>query len=66
MSDWTPPPGTKIVMPSLLVTNAKFKPTRGSDVQATWRKQGWVPPSASLPTPPPEKFIEPKPLRRVR
>jgi len=27
-------------------------------VQETWRKQGWVPPSASLPPPPPEKFIE--------
>jgi hypothetical protein len=64
MTHWTPPPGTKIVMPSLLVTNAKFKPSRGSDVQETWRKQGWVPPSASLPPPPPEKVIEP--LRRVR
>ena len=32
MSNWTPPPGTKIVMPSVLITNAKFVPTRGSDV----------------------------------
>ena len=64
MSNWTHPPGTKIVMPSVLITNAKFVPTRGSDVQATWRKQGWTAPSAGLPPPPPEKVVEP--LRRVR
>jgi hypothetical protein len=43
MSKWTPPAGTKIVMPSVLITSPEFVPTRGSDVQATWRKHGWKP-----------------------
>jgi len=30
----------------------------GSDVQALWRKHGWVPPSESMTPPPPEKYIE--------
>ena len=66
MSNWTPPPGTKITKPWVNVDHPRYKWTTGADVQETWRKQGWVPPSVSLPTPPPEKFIEPKPLRRVR
>ena len=65
MSDWTPPPGTKVTRPWINVDHPRYKWTTGADVQATWRKQGWVAPSASLPPPPPEKFIEPKPLRRV-
>jgi hypothetical protein len=43
MSKWTPPAGTKIVMPSILITSSEFVPTRGADVQATWRKRGWKP-----------------------
>jgi hypothetical protein len=43
MSKWTPPAGTKIVMPSILITSPEFVPTRGADVQATWRKRGWKP-----------------------
>lgn len=30
-----------------------FKWTSGADVQATWRKHGWVPPSESMTPPPP-------------
>jgi hypothetical protein len=66
MSDWTPPPGTKITQPWINADDPRYKWTTGADVQETWRKQGWVPPSAALPPPPPEKFIEIKPLRRVR
>jgi hypothetical protein len=41
--NWTPPSGTKIVWPTLHVFDAAFTPTRGADVQATWRKRGWEP-----------------------
>ena len=64
MSDWTPPPGTKITRPWITVNDPRYKWTTGADVQATWRKQGWTPPSVGLPPPPPEKVVEP--LRRVR
>jgi hypothetical protein len=64
MSDWTPPPGTKITRPWINADDPRYKWTTGADVQETWRKQGWTAPSASLPPPPPEKVIEP--LRRVR
>jgi|APGre2960657404_1045060.scaffolds.fasta_scaffold06397_7 hypothetical protein len=66
---WHPPEGTKITMPSIRVTAENFKYQRGADVQATWRKYGWMPPSLHLPPPPPEKpsdlpFI--KPLRAIK
>lgn len=66
---WVPPAGTKITLPSVHVTSDNFKYQRGADVQATWRKHGWTPPSTNMPPPPPEKpselpFI--KPLRAVR
>jgi hypothetical protein len=56
-------------LPSIRVTADNFKYQRGADVQATWRKHGWVPPSLNMSPPPPEKpsdlpFI--KPLRAVR
>ena len=41
--NWNPPAGTKIVWPTLHVFDAAFTPTRGADVQATWRKRGWKP-----------------------
>ena len=66
MTNWTPPPGTKITQPWINADDPRYKWTTGADVQKTWRKQGWVPPSANFPPPPPEKFIEIKPLRRVR
>ncbi len=43
----------KAVYPSVSVQ--EFKWTSGADVQATWRKWGWIPPSEALPPPPPEK-----------
>ena len=60
------------VEPSLKTTDPRFKPTRGADVQATWRKFGWTPPSATMTPPPPEKqYIpethwEPREMRRVK
>ena len=47
MSKWTPPAGTKIVMPSILITSPEFVPTRGADVQATWRKRAGLPPTGA-------------------
>lgn len=31
--------------PTVPVTSPDFKHTRGADVQATWRRYGWVPPT---------------------
>lgn len=52
------------VEPSLQTTDPRFVPTRGSDVQATWRKHGWVPPSLTKTPPPPEKS-EPIPAKAL-
>ena len=58
------------VEPSLRTTDPRFVPTRGADVQATWRKFGWTPPSATMAPPPPEKVPdaqwEPREMRRVK
>jgi hypothetical protein len=55
------------VEPSLRTTDPRFKPTRGADVQATWRRFGWVPPSEYKPTPVfVEKVREWEPVRRVK
>lgn len=67
--DWQPPPGTKVTQPFIGVDHPDYKFTTGADVQATWRKYGWTPPSEYRPAPPPEKpaFEQPlKPLRMVR
>ena len=54
--------------PSISITDKRFTPTRGADVQSTWRRFGWVPPSEYKPTP---VFVEKKPfewepVRRVK
>jgi hypothetical protein len=41
---WEPPPGTKVTMPSVLITDKNYQFTREADVQATWKRFGWVPP----------------------
>ena len=46
------------------VPNKDFKWTSGADVQTTWRKWGWTPPSEKMTPPPPEKKVEP--LRRFK
>lgn len=43
--------------PWVPVGHPDFKWTSGADVQATWRKYGWTPPSEKM-TPPP--VVEPK------
>jgi hypothetical protein len=50
----TLPPHSKISYPS--VSNKEFKWESGSDVQALWKKHGWLPPSEKMTPPPPEKF----------
>lgn len=69
MNDWSPPKGTKITKPLIDINHPDYKFKPGADVQSTWRKHGWVPPSEGRPAPPPEKpaFEQPlKPLRVVR
>jgi hypothetical protein len=53
------------VEPSLRTLDPRFKPTRGADVQTTWRRFGWVPPSEGKPVP---VFVEKEwePIRRVK
>jgi len=59
------PPHSKVSYPS--IPTVDFKWSSGSDVQAIWRKHGWVPPSESMTPPPPEKKEEPAPkLRRMK
>lgn len=43
-----------------------FRWTSGADVQATWRKHGWVPPSESMTPPPPEKAVQQDKVRRIK
>lgn len=38
--------GPKKTMPWIPVGHPDFKWTSGADVQATWRRYGWTPPSA--------------------
>lgn len=55
------------VEPTTRVTDIKFSYQRGADVQATWRKFGWTPPSATMTPPPPEKEAQwEQPMRRVK
>ncbi len=58
------------VTPITPVGHPNFKWTSGSDVQATWRKYGWTPPSEKM-TPPPvvqetPPWAQPKQVRRVK
>jgi hypothetical protein len=43
----------KAVYPSVPIKD--FKWTSGADVQTTWRKHGWAPPSEKMTPPPPPK-----------
>lgn len=49
----------KITLPMIPVDHPEFKWKNGSDVQATWRRFGWTPPSEKMTPPPPEKVAEP-------
>ena len=53
--------------PWIRVGHPDFKWTSGADVQATWRKYGWTPPSEKM-TPPPviEKQPEWIQVRRIK
>lgn len=57
------------VEPTTHVMHPNFVYQRGADVQATWRRFGWVPPSATMSPPPPEKEYIPETqweMRRVK
>lgn len=56
----------KVTRPLIPVGHPDYKWTSGADVQATWRKHGWTPPSESMtppPPPPPERAYKFEPLR---
>ena len=60
--------GVKRTDPWIPVGHPDFKWTSGADVQATWRKYGWTPPSERRPAP---LFVEVKEpewmqMRRVK
>lgn len=38
-------PVTRRTDPLVPITDSRFAYIRGADVQATWRRYGWVPPS---------------------
>ena len=53
--------------PTYHVTHPNFVYQRGADVQATWRRFGWVPPSEGKPAPAfVEKPMDWEPVRRVK
>jgi hypothetical protein len=54
------PPYSKISYPSVPLKDFKWE--SGSDVQAVWRKYGWIPPSEKMTPPPPER----QEFRRVK
>jgi len=55
----------KKTIPWIPVGHPEFKWTSGSDVQKTWRKYGWTPPSEKR-TPFVEPVKEPEWIRRVK
>lgn len=52
--------------PWIPVGHPDFKWTSGADVQATWRRYGWTPPSETRPAPPPVPEAKPKWLEMQR
>lgn len=48
------------VYPSIPFDSPLFKPTRGADVQATWRRFGWTPIANEQPAPIPAPEAEPE------
>jgi hypothetical protein len=45
-------------LPSIPVGHPDYKWKSHGDVQAVWRRFGWVPPSEFMTPPPPEKLLE--------
>ena len=62
---------SKKTLPWIPVGHPDYKWTSGADVQATWRKYGWVAPSGQPSTPVLRDNVEPEwavkqPVRRVK
>jgi len=45
------PPHLRMALPTIPFDSPDFKPTRGADVQATWRRFGWTPIAKDQPAP---------------
>lgn len=59
----------KKTMPWIPVGHPEYKWTSGADVQATWRKYGWVAPSGQVAAPLVREAAAPvwvAPVRRVK
>ena len=56
--------------PWIPVGHPDYKWTSGADVQATWRKYGWTPPTGQPSTPILRETVQPEwvmlPMRRVK
>lgn len=56
----------RLTMPTIPASDSRFKWTNGADVQATWRRFGWMPPSEKRTSFFEEPVREPAPrVRRV-
>lgn len=68
MADNLPPGAARLTLPTIPASDPRFKWTAGADVQATWRRFGWTPPSASRTQFYEEPVREPVfvPLRRAK
>ena len=54
------------VEPMVPVGHPKFVWTSGADVQATWKRYGWTPPSESMTPPPVTEKAPDWAMRRVK
>ena len=68
MQEAAPKIAGKRTEPTVPASDPRFKWTSGSDVQATWRRFGWTPPSAGkapVYEEPPRQPAHLVPMRRV-
>ena len=58
----------KKTIPWIPVGHPDYKWTSGADVQATWRKYGWLPPSGKVAPPLVRDEVVPQwvPVRRIK
>lgn len=59
-------PHSRRTLPSIPVGHPQYKWTSGADVQATWRRFGWTPPSAARTTFYEEPVRQPAHLYSIR
>ena len=60
------PGAPRLTMPTVPASDPRFKWTTGADVQATWRRFGWTPPSEGRPTVYEEPAKQPAHMTKLR